>query len=138
MPYSLLWFFWCLLVILDATENLKSRWSSEIVAQDLFQLGTELGQRFTEMGQKRQNMPFWCFWPISANLWPIFYTPLESVKFFWLFKTLKIKIHFFSRKFFKGSPLWILGFLEPTFLQMRQPILILDQNCFITWSRFCD
>ena len=51
-----------------------------------------------------KNGTFWCFWPISVNLWPICYTPLESVKFFWLFKTLKSKIHFFSKKFSKGPP----------------------------------
>ena len=79
------------------------------------------------------NGIFWHFWPISINLWPICYTLLETVKFFWLFKTLKIKIHFFSQNFFKGSPLWILAFPEPTFWQMRQPISILDQNCFFTW-----
>ena len=85
-----------------------------------------MGQRFTEMGQKKikichfwsklpiwpKNGIFWRFWPISVNLWPICYTPLESVKFFWLFRTLKSKIHFFPKNFSKGLPFEFWVFLN--------------------------
>ena len=57
---------------------------------------------------------FCIFWPIFPNIWPKCPTPLESVKFFWLFETLKSKIHFFHQKFYKGSPLWILGEMSAT------------------------
>ena len=57
---------------------------------------------------------FCIFWPIFPNIWPKCHTPLESVKFFWLFETLKSKIHFFHQKFYKGSPLWILGEMSAT------------------------
>ena len=61
-----------------------------------------------------QNGIFYIFWPTFSNIWPKCHTPLESVKFFWLFETLKSKIHFFHQKFYKGSPLWILGEMSAT------------------------
>ena len=61
-----------------------------------------------------KNGIFWLFWPIFSNICSKCYTLLESVNFFWSFETLKMKIHFFSKKNSKGSPLWILGNRSPT------------------------
>ena len=57
---------------------------------------------------------FWLFLPIFSNICSKCYTLLESVNFFWSFETLKMEIHFFSKKNSKGSPLWILGNQSPT------------------------
>ena len=89
-----------------------------------------------------KNGIFWHFWPISVNLWPICYTPLESVKFFWLFKTLKSKIHFFFPKFFQRVPPLDFGFsetyLRPIKLKLPMKISTLGKNFFCRTSSFCE
>ena len=82
---------------------------------------------FGKMGQKMQNMPFLAKLGHFTPKWHILHflahflkhlikchTPLESVNFFWLIETLKSKIHFFPKKIYKGSPLWILGEMSAT------------------------